>query len=241
MGASPSHPSCQGGRVTLIGKTHPCDAGLQQPVHLQLPCSPQEYQTILSVAQRLGEGSHCQSMSKPPLGDEVCAQLTVGIPTLAFSMRTTWVEDCSGKYWEYALTFQPRMMQQPMMTQQPMMMHPQQQVMLVKCPPTGGPGSMLQVTTPQGASVEVVVPVGVQPGAEFQVAVPAAQPAPPQQLHAAAVPTMQVAVPPGTLPGSTLQVTGPDGCVLQVAVPAGVGPGQSFTFAVPASTNMEQP
>ena len=51
----------------------------------------------------------------------------------------------------------------------------QMQMMAVQCPPDSGPGQQIVVNA-NGQQMSVVVPDGVEPGGQFQIQVPAAQP-----------------------------------------------------------------
>ena len=49
----------------------------------------------------------------------------------------------------------------------------------VQVPDNAPPGTMVQFTAPNGQPVQVQIPPGLGPGQQFQIAVPAAQPAAP--------------------------------------------------------------
>ena len=51
--------------------------------------------------------------------------------------------------------------------------------MTVQVPEGAPPGTMVQLTAPNGQPVQVQIPPGLGPGQQFTIAVPAAQPAAP--------------------------------------------------------------
>ena len=67
---------------------------------------------------------------------------------------------------------------QPQLAPPPQPLAPGPQTLVVRAPPGAMPGSMLQVATPDGRLVQVIVPVGVSPGQSFSASVPPAQPPP---------------------------------------------------------------
>eukprot|EP01046_Picozoa_sp_COSAG06_P039934 COSAG06_NODE_4777_length_3961_cov_8.311823_3_plen_255_part_00 len=252
MGNAPSQPHVANGEVRIVGNTNACGGGARllapvgtdqfNAVAASMPCTQQEYLAILQVAAPLGEAVACQSaLSKPSLGDQICAQLNAQIPSCAFSMNTVWVKECGGEYWEYSLTFRSRGGQMMMGVPQPQTMAgapPPQQTMMVTVLADSRPGTVLQMQAPDGQPMQVTVPEGVAPGESFPVGLPpavaaAAAPAPPAPAPGTTL--HSIVVPPGTAPGETLQYTGPNGHTMQVVVPPGVLPGQSFEFSAPAS------
>lgn len=126
-------------------------------------------------------------------------------------------------------------------------------------PTNAGPGSVMTVRAPTGATCRVTVPPSVYAGQSFEFEYddappapahrPAYQPPPPsyddpsyrQQAPAppygGAAPTpsgtlMRVVVPAGVSPGASLTVNVPGRGPHRVTVPAGVYGGQSFQFRV---------
>lgn len=231
MGNAPSHPQIANGEVQIVGNTNGCGGELRLPVAIaqfaavssSMPCTQQEYQTIVQLAAPLGVPVYCQNaFSKPSLGDQICQQLNATVPSCSFSMHTAWVKECAGEYWEYSLSFRTRAMQQVMQGGAP-----QPQTMMVTAPLGSTVGTVVRVQTANGQQMDVTVPNGVAPGIPFSVALPSmvapSTTAPAQTLHS-------IVVPPGTNPGEMLVYTSPDGRSMQVQVPERVQPGQSFQF-----------
>jgi hypothetical protein len=49
---------------------------------------------------------------------------------------------------------------------------PELEIMSVECPPGSAPGDLLEVLSPRGQEIEVVVPDGIQPGDTFDIELP---------------------------------------------------------------------
>ena len=231
MGNAPSQPYVANGEVKIVGNTNGCGGQLVLPVAVEqfgavatsMPCTHQEYEAIVAIAAPLGRPIPCQNgFSKPRLGDEICQQLNAQVLACTFSMNTVWVQECAGKYWEYSLTFRPRVAQQAGFGA------PQPQTMMVAVPSGSTSGTVLEVQGPSGQLMHVTVPAGAAAGAMISVAVPHA--VAPQSVVQSGHMLHSIVVPPGTMPGETLVYTSPDGRSMQVQVPQGVQPGQSFEF-----------
>ena len=80
-------------------------------------------------------------------------------------------------------------------------------------------GNKLELTSPNGVTCRIVVPVGVAPGATLTVNMPS---------------DFLVEVPTGAKAGATLELTSPNGVTCRVVVPAGVAPGATFSVNMPA-------